>query len=62
MLNAVIIGAGGRMGRALVQAAAKIPDRLRISGAVASTTSRSLGQDVGELAGDVVDRGVGQRL
>lgn len=51
MLNAVIIGAGGRMGRALVRAAAGISDRLRISGAVASTTSASLGQDVGELAG-----------
>jgi 4-hydroxy-tetrahydrodipicolinate reductase len=51
MLNAVIIGAGGRMGRALVRAAAEISDRLRVSGAVASTTSAALGQDVGELAG-----------
>jgi 4-hydroxy-tetrahydrodipicolinate reductase len=51
MLNAVIIGAGGRMGRALVRAAAEISDRLRVSGAVASTNSTSLGQDVGELAG-----------
>ena len=51
MLNAVIIGAGGRMGRALVCAAAEIPARLRISGAVASTASASLGRDVGELAG-----------
>jgi 4-hydroxy-tetrahydrodipicolinate reductase len=51
MLNAVIIGAGGRMGRALVRAAAEISDRLRVSGAVASTDSTSLGQDVGELAG-----------
>ena len=51
MLNAVVIGVGGRMGRALVRAAAEIPDRLRISGAVASTTSASLGQDAGELAG-----------
>jgi 4-hydroxy-tetrahydrodipicolinate reductase len=50
-LSAVIIGAGGRMGRALVRAAAEIPDRMRISGAVASTTSASLGQDAGELAG-----------
>ena len=51
MLNAAIIGAGGRMGRALVRAAAEISDRLRISGAVASTTSTALGQDAGELAG-----------
>ena len=51
MLNAAVIGVGGRMGRALVRAAAEIPDRLRISGAVASTTSASLGQDAGELAG-----------
>lgn len=51
MLNAVIIGAGGRMGRALVRAAAEMSDRMRISGAVASTTSASLGQDLGELAG-----------
>ena len=51
MLNAVIIGAGGRMGLALVRAAAEIPAQLRISGAVASTASASLGRDVGELAG-----------
>lgn len=51
MLNAAIIGAGGRMGRALVRAAAEIPGQLRISGAVASTASASLGQDAGELAG-----------
>ena len=51
MLNAAIIGAGGRMGRALVRAAAEISDRLRISGAVASTASTALGRDAGELAG-----------
>ena len=50
-LNTVIIGAGGRMGLALVRAAAEIPGRLRISGAVASNTSASLGKDLGELAG-----------
>jgi 4-hydroxy-tetrahydrodipicolinate reductase len=38
------------MGRALVRAAPEFPD-LRISGAVASATSLSLGQDAGELAG-----------
>ena len=50
-LNAVVIGAGGRMGRALVRAAAEVPARLRVSGAAASTASASLGQDIGELAG-----------
>ena len=50
-LNTVIIGAAGRMGRALVRAAAEVPGELRLCGAVASTTSKSLGQDAGELAG-----------
>jgi 4-hydroxy-tetrahydrodipicolinate reductase len=50
-LNTVIIGAGGRMGRALARAVAEIPARLRISAAVASTASASLGRDAGELAG-----------
>jgi 4-hydroxy-tetrahydrodipicolinate reductase len=50
-LNTVIIGAAGRMGRALIRAAAEIPNELRICGAVASTVSSSLGKDAGELAG-----------
>jgi 4-hydroxy-tetrahydrodipicolinate reductase len=50
-LNTVIIGAAGRMGRALIRAAAEIPNELRVCGAVASTTSSSLGKDAGELAG-----------
>jgi 4-hydroxy-tetrahydrodipicolinate reductase len=50
-LNAVIIGAAGRMGLALIRAAAEIPDQLRLCGAVVSTTSKSLGADAGELAG-----------
>jgi 4-hydroxy-tetrahydrodipicolinate reductase len=50
-LNTVIIGAAGRMGRALIRAAVEIPDELRVCGAVVSTTSKSLGQDAGELAG-----------
>jgi 4-hydroxy-tetrahydrodipicolinate reductase len=50
-LNTVIIGAAGRMGRALIRAAAEIPTELRICGAVASVASASLGQDAGELAG-----------
>jgi 4-hydroxy-tetrahydrodipicolinate reductase len=45
-----IIGAAGRMGRALVCAAAEIPD-LSVVGAVVSQASSALGQDVGELAG-----------
>jgi 4-hydroxy-tetrahydrodipicolinate reductase len=50
-LNAVIIGAAGRMGRALIRAAAEIPNELKVCGAVVSTASKSLGQDAGELAG-----------
>jgi 4-hydroxy-tetrahydrodipicolinate reductase len=50
-LNAVIIGAAGRMGLALIRAAAEIPGQLRLCGAVVSTTSKSLGADAGELAG-----------
>jgi len=50
-LNAVIIGAAGRMGRALVRAACELRDQIAISGAIASTSSDSLGRDAGELAG-----------
>lgn len=50
-LNLVIIGVTGRMGLALVRAASDIPDKLTITGAVASTTSKSLGRDAGDLAG-----------
>jgi 4-hydroxy-tetrahydrodipicolinate reductase len=50
-LNAVIIGVAGRMGRALVRAASQLSEQLTISGAVASSTSSSLGKDAGELAG-----------
>lgn len=50
-LNTVIIGAAGRMGRALIRAAAEIPNDLRVCGAVASTTSDALGKDAGDLAG-----------
>ena len=39
------------MGLALIRAAAEIPDQLRVCGAVVSTTSKSLGEDAGELAG-----------
>ena len=50
-LNTVIIGAAGRMGRAVIRAALEVPNELRVCGAVVSTTSTSLGQDAGELAG-----------
>ena len=50
-LNTVIIGAAGRMGRAVIRAAVEIPNELHVCGAVVSTTSTSLGQDAGELAG-----------
>ena len=50
-MNLVIIGVAGRMGQALVRAACELPDQLTLTGAVASTTSKSLGRDAGELAG-----------
>jgi len=50
-LNTVIIGATGRMGLALIRAASQVPGQLTVVGAVASTTSASLGKDAGELAG-----------
>ena len=50
-MNLVIIGVAGRMGQALVRAACELPNQLTLTGAVASTTSKSLGQDAGELAG-----------
>jgi 4-hydroxy-tetrahydrodipicolinate reductase len=48
--RAVIVGASGRMGRALVRAAGELP-ALRITGAVASAGSTSIGRDAGALAG-----------
>ena len=50
-MNLVVIGVTGRMGRALVRAASEVPNQLTLTGAVASTTSKSLGQDAGDLAG-----------
>ncbi|MGC8517821.1 MAG: 4-hydroxy-tetrahydrodipicolinate reductase [Steroidobacteraceae bacterium] len=52
----VILGAGGRMGRALIQAMADF-DALVLSAAVASATSGALGRDAGEFAG-AAPRGV----
>ena len=49
MTRAAIIGVTGRMGRALVRAAAEIPE-LSIAAAVTSPTSAAIGQDAGMLA------------
>ncbi len=45
-----IVGVSGRMGRALVRAACEIP-AVRVTAAVASAHSASLGRDAGVLAG-----------
>lgn len=50
MTRAVLIGATGRMGTAIVRAA--VADQsLTLTGAVASAGSKNLGRDLGELAG-----------
>ncbi len=50
MTNVAILGVTGRMGRALLQALAENQNRnLKLSGALASSGSASLGKDVGEL-------------
>lgn len=49
-LRLTLIGASGRMGRALTQAIAGLPD-LRISGAVTTPSHPDLGRDIGELGG-----------
>ncbi len=49
-VRAALIGATGRMGRALLREAPAFA-RLRITGAIASSSSASLGRDAGELAG-----------
>lgn len=49
-VSAVLIGVGGRMGRALVRAAGAFPG-LTIGAAVAAPGSAVLGRDAGELAG-----------
>lgn len=50
LVRAVIIGASGRMGQALLRAAPAFP-RLIISGAIAWSDSLALGRDAGEVAG-----------
>lgn len=56
MIRAAIIGVSGRMGSALVRAAAETSD-IRVAGAVASAESPALGRDAGSLAG-IADIGV----
>lgn len=48
VVRAAIIGVSGRMGQALIRAAA---EPVKITAAVASPTSSSVGKDAGELAG-----------
>jgi 4-hydroxy-tetrahydrodipicolinate reductase len=50
MIRATIVGVTGRMGCALVRAAADTPD-IRVTSAVASASSAAVGRDAGELAG-----------
>jgi len=50
VIRAAIIGVTGRMGQALVRAAASV-DSLQITAAVASPSSAAIGKDAGELAG-----------
>lgn len=50
LVRVAIIGVTGRMGGALVRAAAETPD-MRVVSAVASSSSPALGRDAGELAG-----------
>ena len=50
LTRAVVIGASGRMGQALLRAAPSFP-QLIITGAIASAGSLALGRDAGRLAG-----------
>jgi 4-hydroxy-tetrahydrodipicolinate reductase len=50
MVRALIIGATGRMGQAIVRAALERPN-VRIAGAVASVGSAQLNRDIGDIAG-----------
>jgi 4-hydroxy-tetrahydrodipicolinate reductase len=50
MLRVALLGATGRMGRAVLEALPDWPD-LRLAGALASPASPSLGRDAGEAAG-----------
>ena len=50
MIRAVLVGATGRMGQAIITAASDSPD-IAITAALASRDSKSIGRDAGELAG-----------
>ena len=50
MIRAVLVGATGRMGQAIITAANDSPD-IAITAAVGSRASGALGRDAGELAG-----------
>jgi 4-hydroxy-tetrahydrodipicolinate reductase len=50
MIRAVLVGATGRMGQAIIRCAQDTPG-IAITGAVGSRTSAQLGRDAGELAG-----------
>ena len=50
VLKVAVAGAGGRMGRTLIQALAQAP-AMRLSGALLATGDQRVGQDAGEIAG-----------
>lgn len=50
LTNIVVLGAGGRMGRALISLAAGDPE-LRLCGAIEAEGAPGVGQDAGEVAG-----------
>jgi 4-hydroxy-tetrahydrodipicolinate reductase len=50
MIRAVLVGATGRMGQAIIRVAADSGD-ITITGAVDAAESTLLGRDAGELAG-----------
>jgi 4-hydroxy-tetrahydrodipicolinate reductase len=49
-MRLVVVGAGGRMGQALIRAISEAPDAV-LAGAVERSGSGALGRDAGELAG-----------
>ena len=50
MLKAAVLGASGRMGRAVLRCIAEAPD-IEVTGAVTETTDPALGRDAGEACG-----------
>jgi len=49
-IRVAVVGAGGRMGKALIQAVCEAPG-MRLTGAIERAGSDALGKDAGELAG-----------